>query len=118
LSRGNTFTEGTIMVAVFPPSRTGASPLGSLTCIKVLDLLTNRYHTGIVHAASDGALDVEMPLAARLSAGQRVHFALADPAGGIIPRQAMRSALVRRVHTTAHARLRIDLTPAAECVAA
>jgi hypothetical protein len=94
------------------------TPRQALTSIKVLDLLTNRYHVGIVHAASETMLDVEMPLAARLSAGQRIHFALSDESGGIVARRAMRSALVRQVQTTAQARLRIDLTPGAECVAA
>ena len=106
------------MVALFPPSLACDTHLRSHTCIKVLDLLTNRYHAGIVHAASDDGLDIEMPLSAHLSAGQRVHFALGDQAGGVISRHAMRSALVREVHATARASLRIDLTPAAECVAA
>ena len=106
------------MVALFPRSLACDAPPRSHTNIKVLDLLTNRYHGGIVHAASDDGLEIEMPLSAHLSAGQRVHFALGDQVGGVIPRQAMRSALVREVHTTARASLRIDLTPAAECVAA
>jgi hypothetical protein len=110
--------EGTTMVAMFPPSLACDNHLRSHTCIKVLDLLTNRYHVGIVHAASDDGLEIEMPLSAHLRAGQRVHFALADEAGSIIPRHAMRRAMVRCVHTTPQASLRIDLTPAAECVAA
>ncbi len=103
------------MVAFYLPSIASVrhSPLRVPTSIKVLDLLTNRYHAGIVHAVSENALDVEMPLAARLSAGQRVHFALSDESGGIVARQAMRSALVRHVQTTPQSRLRIDLTPAA-----
>jgi hypothetical protein len=103
------------MVACFFPSfsPSSQSPTRLPTSIKVLDLLTNRYHAGIVHAVSESTLDVEMPLAARLSAGQRVHFALSDESGGIVARQAMRSALVRQVQTTPQARLRIDLTPAA-----
>jgi hypothetical protein len=107
------------MVAFFPPSISlvGRPPLRLPISIKVLDLLTNRYHAGIVHAVSENTLDVEMPLAARLSAGQRVHFALSDESGGIIARQAMRSALVRQVQTTSQARLRIDLTPAAVAAA-
>jgi len=115
---GEPFMEGTTMVAMFPPSLACDTPPRSHTCIKVLDLLTNRYHVGIVHAATDAGLEIEMPLSAHLSAGQRVHFALADQAGGIIPRHAMRRALVRQVHATARASQRIDLTPAAECVAA
>ncbi len=103
------------MVAFVLPSIAQAchSSLRLPTSIKVLDLLTNRYHAGIVHAVSESALDVEMPLAARLSAGQRVHFALSDESGAIVARQAMRSALVRQVQTTPQSRLRIDLTPSA-----
>jgi len=110
--------EGTTMVAMFPPSLVCDAHLRCDTCIKVLDLLTNRYHVGIVHAYTDDGLEIEMPLSARLSAGQRVHFALADEATGVISRQAMRSALVRRVGRTARASLRINLKPAGECVAA
>jgi hypothetical protein len=110
--------EGTTMVAMFPPSLACDAHLRCDTCIKVLDLLTNRYHVGIVHAYTDDGLDIEMPLSARLRAGQRVHFALAEAGTGVIPRQTMRSAMVRRVGRTTRASLRIDLTPAGECVAA
>ena len=105
------------MVALSPTSSPLSLPI-SRTVIKILDLLTNRYHAGIVYAASDSALDVELPLSSRLSAGQRVHFVLAAPTSGIIPRHTMRTALVRQVHTTPQSRLRINLTPAAEPVAA
>jgi hypothetical protein len=103
---------------MFSPSLSGHTPLRSSShlCIKILDLLTNRYHVGIVHAASNDGLEIEMPLSTHWRAGQRIHFAL-DDAVGIIPRQTMRSALIRHVHTD-QSSLRIDLTTAAECVAA
>ncbi len=106
------------MVALFPPSLACDSHLRTSAhlCIKILDLLTNRYHVGIVHAASEDGLEIEMPLAARLSAGQRIRFAL-DDSIGIIPRQTMRRALIRHVHAD-RASLYIDLATAAECVAA
>lgn len=104
------------MVALFP-----ASPAHSRTraaTIKILNLLTNRYHVGIVHHTSADTFDIEMPRAARLCAGQHVRFALSDPSIGIIPRHTMRSALIRHVNATARDSLRVDLSPAAECVAA
>ena len=100
------------MVALCPPSAHKSSPEAARLCIKLLDLLTNRYYVGVVHAASDDALEIEMPLSSRLAAGQRVHFALADDSQAILPRHAMRSATVRRVHTTPYCRLRADLSPA------
>jgi hypothetical protein len=105
------------MVALSPPS-SALSPPSSSTFIKVLDLLTNRYYSGIVRAITDSTLDIELPLTSRLSPGQRVHFVLAHPTAGIIPRRTMRSALVRHVCTTAQSHLRINLTPAAEPVTA
>ena len=104
------------MVALFPPTA-DRTPTRSAT-IKILNLLTNRYHVGIVHHTSDNHFYIELPLAARLSAGQRVRFALSDPSIGIIPRHTMRSALISRVDSTAQASLRVDLSPAAECIAA
>lgn len=82
--------------------------------IKLLDLLTNRYYVGIVHATSPGSLAIEMPLASRLNAGQRVQFVLADNTSAIIPRHTMRNALVRHVDTTDNLRLRAHLTMTAE----
>lgn len=107
------------MVAMFPLSPSlFAKPLRSTSqlCIKILDLLTNRYHVGIVCAALEDGLQIELPLSARLSAGQRIHFAL-DDSTGVIARQTMRSALIRQVEATDEARLRIDLSTA-ECLAA
>jgi hypothetical protein len=108
----HTFMEGTPMVAHYPASAPKLSPDAARLCIKLLDLLTNRYHVGIVHASSPGTLEIDMPLSSRLAAGQRVHFAIADDSHALIPRHAMRPALVRRVHTTSHTRLRVNLSPA------
>ena len=110
------------MVALFSPSPASDTFLPLLRRsfvmrgIKILDLLTNRYHAGVVHAALADGLQIEVPLSAHLSAGQRVHFAL-DEAAGIVPRQTMRSAMVRRVQATQESRLRIELSTA-ECLAA
>ena len=65
--------------------------------IKVLDLLTNRYHLGKVRSAGRDSLVVEMPPASPLRAAQRIRFVLADDAGVIVSRKAMRSAVVAHV---------------------
>jgi len=93
-------------------------PLASTpeTSIKILNLLTNRYHVGIVRASHDGGLHIEMPASARLIPGQRIHFAL-DDARGIVSRHTMRSALIRDVRSTDGRRLHVDLATA-ECLAA
>ena len=62
--------------------------------IKVLDLLTNRYHLGKVRSAGRDSLVVEMPRTSPLRAAQRIRFVLADDAGGIVARKAMRAAVI------------------------
>src|SRR4051812_20465213 len=76
------------------------------TSIKVLDLLTNRYHVGVIIAASDEGFLIEMPLAARLSAGQRIRFAL-DDASGLICRRTMLHGTIQHVQINDQGRLRI-----------
>lgn len=79
------------------------------SAIKLLDLLTNRYYVGIVHATGEGSLVIEVPRSARLNAGQHVQYVLADNSSAVIARREMRHALVRRVDTSDHQRLRADL---------
>jgi len=93
-----------------PPSPSTPRP----HAIKVLDLLTNRYHVGIVHATSAESLAIEMPRSARLNAGQRVQFVLADNTSAIISRRTMRHALVQHVETADNFRLMAHLTTAAD----
>src|SRR5262245_57233693 len=93
-----------------PPSSTPQ------TSIKILNLLTNRYHLGVVHASHDGGMHIEMPASARLIPGQRIHFAL-DNDHVIICRNTMRSALIRDVKSSDGRRLQVHLAPA-ECLAA
>jgi hypothetical protein len=91
----------------------GEKPVVSLpgrTCaIKLLDLLTNRYHVGVVQAAGQGGLAIEMPRTTRLSAGQRVQYVLANDTSAVLPRRYMRQALVRHVDRSDGARVRADL---------
>lgn len=77
--------------------------------IKLLDLLTNRYHVGVVHATSGGNMAIEMPRSARLNAGQRVRYVLADNPSAVISRHSMRQALVCHVDASDGLRLRADL---------
>ena len=65
--------------------------------IKLLDQLTNRYHVGIVRSAARDSLIIDMPATARLRSGQQIKFVLADDAGGIVERCAMRTAVIGQV---------------------
>ena len=46
--------------------------------IKLLDLLTNRYHLGILRRSTSTYLQVELSGASGFHAGQRVRFIVAD----------------------------------------
>jgi hypothetical protein len=90
------------MIAVLPaPSRSNS--------IKLLDLLTNRYHTGIVRETSPAAMQVELPASSHLHAGQRVRFALAD-AQPLVSRSTMRRAFITNVSPEHTNRLHVHLT--------
>src|SRR5262245_29392134 len=92
------FMEGTGMVATASPAHL-AIPRDSLRTIKVLDLLTNRYHVGRVQGNSDNGLEVCMPSTTRFHAGQRVRYVLAaEDARMIVARQAMQSGFVAQVN--------------------
>jgi hypothetical protein len=105
--------EGTIMVAMNPFIPLCSPPQ---TSIKILNLLTNRYFVGIVRASLDDGLYVELPASARLTPGQRIHFAL-DNSPGVISRITMRSATIRDVKSFDGRRLHVNLATA-ECLAA
>jgi len=74
------------MVAHADPYTESTSP------IKLLDLLTNRYHTGIVRGTSPSSLDVELPPSSRLAPGQRVRFIVGDQP--LVARNSMRRGFV------------------------
>ena len=87
--------------------------------VKILDLLTNRYHTGILRASSDSALELELPLSTCLHAGQRVRFVVAgnEP---LIAKNTMKNACITHVDRTTSNRLHVELalTPPAASEAA
>lgn len=65
--------------------------------VKLLDLITNRYHAGVVERADEGSLRVQMPATTRLRPGQRVRCIVASPSSGVLSRGQMRRASVLRV---------------------
>ena len=68
----------------------------AVTHVKLLDLLTNRYHVGIVRAQGEEALCVEMPATARLCRGQRVRYIVSD-GRGLVEKRSMRRACVTSI---------------------
>ena len=78
--------------------------------IKLLDLLTNRYHSGIVREDRDGAMRVELPASSRFRTGQRVHFIVAGD-HSLVRRHAMRRAFVTQVSSLFEDRLSVRLSP-------
>jgi hypothetical protein len=95
--------EGTFMVALAQD--------GGLArhAIKLLDLLTNRYHVGVVESAWEAGMRVELPAVARLCAGQRVRFVVA---GGeaLVSKGSMRRALVSDVERGMSDRMSVELS--------
>ena len=79
--------------------------------IKLLDLLTNRYHVGVVESSGEEGLRVELPAMARLQAGQRVRFVVSGGAG-LVSRGSMRRALVSEVEGDSE-RMSVELVPEA-----
>jgi hypothetical protein len=84
--------------------------------IKVLDLLTNRYHLGMVRTAMADMLIVDIA-GSRFHAGQRIRFVLADDAAGIVERRAMRLARVLSAQPSGVGQ-RLSLELAVESIAA
>ena len=74
---------------------------GESTMVKLLDLLTNRYHGGVVRMSGSAGVQVELPATARLQAGQRVRCIMAPRSSGVLPRGEMRRASVTHVETPA-----------------
>src|SRR5438045_1109693 len=66
------------------------------SAIKLLDLLTNRYHTGVVQESSSTGLEVELPAASHLHAGQRVRYIVAGDEP-LVARQSMQRGFITRV---------------------
>jgi hypothetical protein len=97
------------MVAMLPSCSPPSRVKRRLCAIKLLNLLTNRYYVGIVHATTEGGLAIEVPRPARLNAGQHVQYVLADNPSTVIPRRHMRHALVRQVDASDGLHLRADL---------
>jgi hypothetical protein len=93
--------EGTLMVATLPTPPQSNS-------IKLLDLLTNRYHTGIVRETSPAEMQVELPASAHLHAGQRVRFVLANQQP-LVSRSTMRRAFITNVSPEHTNRLSVHL---------
>jgi hypothetical protein len=102
-----TFMEGTPMVALSPFSLSEA-PVAP-TSIKLLDLLTNRYHLGIIRESSDAGFQIELPASSRFHAGQRVRFIVAGEGGALISKTDMHRAFVTNVSATPDNRLDIHL---------
>lgn len=71
--------------------------------IKLLDLLTNRYHAGVVRRSAGSLVQVEMPASARLRPGQRVRCIIARPSAGVLARGDMRRAAVLHIEPPAQA---------------
>ncbi len=77
--------------------------------IKLLDLLTNRYHVGVVESAWEEGMRVELPAMARLCAGQRVRFVVAG-SEGLVSKGSMRRAMVSDVDRGLSDRLSVELS--------
>ncbi|GEM_PF-1979651 len=89
------------MVRALEPMRVDGH---EMTLVKLLDLLTNRYHVGVLRTMGaavgmDGAeaMCVEMPTTVRLSAGQRVKCVVSDGTRGVLAKRSMRRAQVMQV---------------------
>ncbi len=68
-----------------------------ITLVKLLDLLTNRYHVGVLRASGDAALCIDLPASARFSTGQRVRYIIADAAAGLVNRSSMLPACITSI---------------------
>ena len=82
------------------------------TSVKLLDLLTNRYHAGIVHTPAGPAgqrLRVQVPASSHFRAGQRVRCILAPHSAGVLAKGDMRRASVLHVEAPGTAHLLLEL---------
>src|ERR1051325_2141761 len=104
--RGTQFSlsGGTPMVAAsYPLNQQKTSP-----AIKLLDLLTNRYHLGVVRESSGENLQIEVPASSHFHAGQRVRYVVAGE-DGVVRRHSMHRAFVTNVLAGVQNPLRIQL---------
>lgn len=85
--------------------------------VKLLDLLTNRYHLGLLRSSSESALELELPLSSHLFAGQRVRFVVAGNSP-LVARHDMRGACITHVGRAPGNRLRVELALSPESAAA
>jgi hypothetical protein len=69
--------------------------------VKLLDLLTNRYHAGVLRQDGHGGLRVEVPASARMRVGQRVRCIVAPHSSGVLSRRHMRRASILHVEASA-----------------
>jgi hypothetical protein len=74
-------------------------PAAPVPTIKLLDLLTNRYHLGLLCGCCTESMEVELPLSSHLHVGQRVRFVVASDRG-LVAREEMRGAVVMHVART------------------
>ncbi len=73
------------MVARVISDRDERNSLTGSGSIKLLDLLTNRYHAGVMQEGADGSIEVELPASSHFQAGQRVRFVAGSGHGGGAP---------------------------------
>jgi hypothetical protein len=77
--------------------RQSAIEAADAVAIKLLDLVTNRYHAGVVRRTSQYGVQVEVPATSKLRPGQRIRCILAGRNAGVLPRKDMRRANVLHV---------------------
>ena len=84
--------------------------------VKLLDLLTNRYHVGLLRGEDEERLALDLPRTAAFHAGQRVRFIVADEQP-LVSRQAMHTAVITQAspHGTG---MRLELSLLTEAAAA
>jgi hypothetical protein len=84
--------------------------------IKVLDLLTNRYHLGVIRESSAAAMRVELPASSHFHAGQRVRFIVGSHQP-LVSRTEMQRAFVTNVSPPSANRQSIRLALLTEAAA-
>lgn len=86
----------------------GENSTRSHHAVKLLDLLTNRYHVGVVESAWDQGLRIQLPASTRFQAGQRVRF-FVSTGETLVAKNAMRRALISDVDAGFADRTSIEL---------
>ena len=97
------------------PWHDGESEVGGCGTIKLLDLLTNRYHVGRICARIGSALELELSSGTHWQAGQQVRFVEAGDQP-LVSKVTMRGACVihvERARAGARVALRVLPEPAA-----